>query len=933
MKLSGAMKLSGFLVLLSLCYACSSTKDSLYEGFIDPPSHARPFVRWWWNGNRITEEEIKRQLDILKSAGIGGVEINPIEMPPEGDTSGTTALRWISPEWNKLLALASEEASSRGMITDLIVGSGWPFGGEFLSEKETLQGVIINSIESKKGITIEETLETLTEKAIKAQSRTPEGIAHSTEILFIRMVPDDLRDTSEVEDLINYLDPSGIFRFTPVRNNCRIIYGILQHGHREVMHGAPGAAGPVMDHYRKDITRAYLARLFKISEDTGIPLSKLIRALFCDSIELAGANWSADFNEIFFKEYGYSPQPYYPFIFYEPYKGYIDERYSENFTDELMKVRYDYNSLLVKIFLRNFTGEFQKFCTENGLKCRYQAYGTPFLMGMMEGNMIPDIPESNNWLFSGDNMNEGEWNWNQGHGYMIWNLYAASGGHLTGKEIISVESMTNTRGVFRASLGDIKRHDDMNFISGMNHSVLHGYNYSPISAGFPGWIRFGEYFSEQNTWWPYFKYWADYNARLSYIFQKSKPVKQIAILGPTGDIWSSNGLPRVPFHMKPWYCYRLWESLSQSGSSCDYIGENIIREGKKADGKLSFGPMDYGTIILCNVRSLEAETALALMDFAECGGKIVLVDGRPFRSLSLVNSGINDSIVEASFCEIKHDYPDRLVEICGPDSPENLPDWTEKLLNENGIVKDIHISAPDRNLYQIHKVYGDRDIWFLVNPNTSDSVHVRISFPDKGKTPWIWNPEDGSRCIFPYGEDKSELEIELAPLQSLLLVFDTLAEGDSEFYAKPEQVVLNIQGPWQAVFTHIDGSRYHRSLSSLNEFGTSEDQELNNFAGTVKYLTELESDGSGRWLKLEEVNKGITEVFINGKKAGLNWYGLPVFNINKLLIKGRNRIELVHTTLLSNYVMSLKNNPSAERWSAGYQKMPAGIGGNVLILN
>jgi hypothetical protein len=64
--------------------------------------------------------------------------------------------------------------------------------------------------------------------------------------------------------------------------------------------------------------------------------------------------------------------------------------------------------------------------------------------------------------------------------------------------------MTNTRGVFKASLEEIKRHDDMNFITGINHSVLHGYNYSPAMAGFPGWVRFGSYFNEHNTWWPYF---------------------------------------------------------------------------------------------------------------------------------------------------------------------------------------------------------------------------------------------------------------------------------------------------------------------------------------------------------------------------------------------------------------------------------------------
>ncbi len=46
--------------------------------------------------------------------------------------------------------------------------------------------------------------------------------------------------------------------------------------------------------------------------------------------------------------------------------------------------------------------------------------------------------------------------------------------------------MTNTKGVFKTSLDEIKQHDDMNFITGINHSVLHGYNYSPVEAGFPG---------------------------------------------------------------------------------------------------------------------------------------------------------------------------------------------------------------------------------------------------------------------------------------------------------------------------------------------------------------------------------------------------------------------------------------------------------------
>ncbi len=57
-----------------------SSKD-LYKQFQNPDSRYRPFVRWWWNGDRVEAEELVRELHLLKEAGIGGVEINPISFP------------------------------------------------------------------------------------------------------------------------------------------------------------------------------------------------------------------------------------------------------------------------------------------------------------------------------------------------------------------------------------------------------------------------------------------------------------------------------------------------------------------------------------------------------------------------------------------------------------------------------------------------------------------------------------------------------------------------------------------------------------------------------------------------------------------------------------------------------------------------------------
>lgn len=73
-------------------------------------------------------------------------------------------------------------------------------------------------------------------------------------------------------------------------------------------------------------------------------------------------------------------------------------------------------------------------------------------------------------------------------------------------------------------------------LSGVTQSVLHGFNYSPLAIPFPGWVRCGTYFSERNSWWPYFKLWVDYKACLSALFQHAEMQADIAILPPRADL-------------------------------------------------------------------------------------------------------------------------------------------------------------------------------------------------------------------------------------------------------------------------------------------------------------------------------------------------------------------------------------------------------------
>ena len=52
-----------------------SSGASIRQQFLSPEKKYRPIARWWWPGNDVTEEELRREIDVLDKAGYGGAEI------------------------------------------------------------------------------------------------------------------------------------------------------------------------------------------------------------------------------------------------------------------------------------------------------------------------------------------------------------------------------------------------------------------------------------------------------------------------------------------------------------------------------------------------------------------------------------------------------------------------------------------------------------------------------------------------------------------------------------------------------------------------------------------------------------------------------------------------------------------------------------------
>jgi hypothetical protein len=217
------------------------------------------------------------------------------------------------------------------------------------------------------------------------------------------------------------------------------------------------------------------------------------------------------------------------------------------------------------------------------------------------------------------------------------------------------------------------------------------------------------------------------------------------------------------------------------------------------------------------------------------------------------------------------------------------------------------------------QVRGEQEIYFFANSDRKKSIEFEATFEAGKKFSYIWIPETGERFALSYS-DKNQLKIKLEALESALIVFEP-AKIDLLLYEfKPETgetIDLNLK--WIAKFNHISGTEFTRELNQLIDFSLSDDEALQNFAGDVTYSTQFENKEGIKYIKLTEVNQAVTTLSINGNTVGTKCYGNHIYDVGPYLKKGKNSVEIKITTTLANYCRSLKDNPTAQRWTQSYK--------------
>jgi hypothetical protein len=243
-------------------------------------------------------------------------------------------------------------------------------------------------------------------------------------------------------------------------------------------------------------------------------------------------------------------------------------------------------------------------------------------------------------------------------------------------------------------------------------------------------------------------------------------------------------------------------------------------------------------------------------------------------------------------------------------------EWYKGIMEKYSIPHAITITNPDRFLLQSHFVTdGKADIFLFENANMGESRTTDILFPKSvtaGKKAWLYNPADGKRYSLPVRDGK--LHFEFGPSETYLFVFDRSGGKAPAWKPLPasgkDSVVVN---DWKLTLHQaVKDTVMHTEMAELKDL---KDTGFKNFMGTVTYEASVNLKGPDlpKYINLGKVCD-ICELKINGRPAGIRWFGRSIFDVSSFLKAGDNAIEVKVTTLMGNYVATLKDNKVAQRF-------------------
>jgi len=848
----------------------SSELGKLHETFAHPPDDSRIMVRWWWFGPSATKEELKRELDQMKAVGIGGVEIATLyPMALDDPESGFHNYDFVSDEHIENLRFAAEEGRRLGLRVDVTLGSGWPFGGSHIpitraAGELRVESVSVEAGERSVGMPSLEAGERLIAAFVSPALGSSPDFRNAKEVPLGTGLRLELKEGSEAARVVTFFISSRT--------------GMM------VKRPAQGASGFVLDHYDGAAIRNHLQAvgdrmLSAFGEHPPY-------AVFSDSLEDYGSDWTPDLLAEFQRRRGYDLKPFLPALVGDA-------------GPMTAAIRHDWGETLTELANENFLKPLETWAEQHKTKLRSQTYGYPPVT--LSSNRIVDLPEG-----------EGKAT------IQMWRSFsdtrwAASAGHLFGKNVISSETWTWLHSpAFRATPLDMKAEADLHFLQGINQLVGHGWPYSPPEAGEPGWRMYAAgVFDAHNPWFIAMPDVTSYLQRVSYALRLGKPANDVAVLLPNDDVWASfkARMQKNQSALSVGGFDETGSNVSMDEQMPKFLGKDVIPQILDAGFNFDFIDGDaidtvgipYKVLVLPGVDRLAPETYEKVAEFAKKGGIVLATDRLPntapgykdadamtARVREISSSLFHGQIATAHFVQDEHALGAALARALKP---------------------DFAAEPASPQIGFIHRHLESGDLYFVAN-TSNRRRNVQASFRSGAKYGEEWDPFTGKIEGI---ADTKRVGLELEPYESRLLYFSTEPLTPGAKKANEQEKRIKISGEWRfAAGDELDKMVGLRSWV--------DDPKLRYYSGTATYSKTVSVPesfipsggsvfldfGEGTQVPLPDplpndnmrayLNSPVREagaVYVNDELAGYVWHPPFKVDVTKVLKAGENRIRIV----------------------------------------
>jgi alpha-L-rhamnosidase len=816
-------------------------------------STSKPWAYWWWPGSAVTEKGITHNLEAFAKAGFGGLHIIPIYGAKGYESAFLT---YLGPAWKQKFAFVLKEAHRLHLGIDMTLGTGWPLGGAHVTATDAAKRYLLDSLSISSNQSFQ----------------IPAGDVQAVSVYV---------DGKFEKELISSHENT----YTAGTKGATV-YVLLQRGTgQQVKRAAPGGEGLVMDHFSKTAFEHYRVEFVPLLKQAHSPL----RALYNDSYEVYGANFTPKLFEVFEQINHYDLRKYLN-VLAKPKAETEDEN----------AIWADYHRTLSTLLLTEFTQPFASWITQMGFASRNQAHGSP-------GNLLDlyaavDIPETE---FFGSKPFEIP-------GYQVDPDYdsirfgipdvrnlklASSAANLTGKKLVSSETTTWLGNHFKVSLAQVKPVIDQVFIGGVNHLFYHGATYSPPEVAWPGWLFYASTnFNPQSHFWEALPSLNHYIDVCQKMLQANRTDSDVLMYFPMEDIWHDrNGMGKThPLDLhansRDWMkntSFGHWsEHMQNKGYQVDYISDQLMADLQPTPNRTwkTKSGAEYKLLLIPAAHYVSLATMELWAQWVKKGMPVYFLEHLPLH----VNSF---GLTEAE--KIRWAAAKETV----------LMHWVSDPINVLERFRVTKENIADQGISFIRKKSASGAQYFLANlANSFSDGFVRLAKINSGVE--LEDPLTGEITRPVLGKDK-HFFLTLAPGQSLLV--RSIPASKIKVAAEVAEKIFTPLDPLAKIqLSFPAGSLPAQSMESL-QFWTR-DSTTHDYWGKGTYAFDFdltaEQIPQAKVLHVDQIRDWV-RVKINGKDLGLIW-SLPYqISIPQGVLQEKNHIELEVTNVSANRIRQL----------------------------